>query len=55
MRYFWVKLGFNSENGTWSYPSGLNPTFHYWLYPVWLCMWQINKNLEPWTESWNVA
>ncbi len=25
------------------------PTFHYWLYPVWLCMWQINKNLEPWT------
>ncbi len=24
------------------------PPFHYWLYPVWLCMWQINKNLEPW-------
>ncbi len=24
------------------------PTFHYWLYPVWLCMWQIIKNLEPW-------
>ncbi len=23
------------------------PTFHYWLYPVWLCMWQIIKNLEP--------
>ncbi len=23
------------------------PTFHCWLYPVWLCMWQINKNLEP--------
>ncbi len=23
--------------------------FHYWLYPVWLCMWQIIKNLEPWT------
>ncbi len=22
-------------------------TFHYWLYPVWLCMWQIIKNLEP--------
>ncbi len=22
------------------------PTFHYWLYPVWLCMWQIIKNLE---------
>ncbi len=22
------------------------PTFHYWLYPVWLCMWQIIKN-EP--------
>ncbi len=21
------------------------PTFHYWLYPVWLCMWQIIKNL----------
>ncbi len=28
-------------------PSWL--TFHYWLYPVWLCMWQIIKNLEPWT------
>ncbi len=25
------------------------PTFHYWLYPVWLCMWQIIKN--PWTPS----
>ncbi len=23
--------------------------FHYWLYPVWLCMWRIIKNLEPWT------
>ncbi len=23
-------------------------TFHYLLYPVWLCMWQIIKNLEPW-------
>ncbi len=23
------------------------PTFHYWLYPVWLCMWQIIKNPEP--------
>ncbi len=22
------------------------PTFHYGLYPVWLCMWQIIKNLE---------
>ncbi len=22
-------------------------TFHYLLYPVWLCMWQIIKNLEP--------
>ncbi len=22
------------------------PTFHYWLYPVWLCMWQIIKNLD---------
>ncbi len=22
-------------------------TFHYSLYPVWLCMWQIIKNLEP--------
>ncbi len=21
---------------------------YYWLYPVWLCMWQIIKNLEPW-------
>ncbi len=26
-------------------------TFHYLLYPVWLCMWQIIKNLEPWTLS----
>ncbi len=25
-------------------------TFHYLLYPVWLCMWQIIKNLEPWTQ-----
>ncbi len=23
-------------------------TFHYWLYPVWLCMWRIIKNLELW-------
>ncbi len=22
-------------------------TFHYWLYPVWLCMWRIIQNLEP--------
>ncbi len=29
----------------WADPSW--PTFHYWLYPVWLCMWQIIKNLEP--------
>ncbi len=27
------------------------PLFHYWLYPVWLCIWQINENLEPWSES----
>ncbi len=27
------------------------PPFHYWLYPVWLCMWQINKNLEPWNKN----
>ncbi len=29
-------------------------TFHYLLYPVWLCMWQIIKNLEPWTlkQAW---
>ncbi len=30
------------------------PPFHYWLYPVWLCMWQINENLEPiwvWARS----
>ncbi len=25
-------------------------TFHYLLYPVWLCMWQIIKNLEPWNS-----
>ncbi len=28
------------------------PTFHYWLYPVWLCMWQIIKNLEPNEVIW---
>ncbi len=28
----------------WADPSW--PTFHYWLYPVWLCMWRIIKNLE---------
>ncbi len=22
-------------------------TFHYWLYPVWLCTWRIIKNLDP--------
>ncbi len=34
----------------WADPSW--PTFHYWLYPVWLCMWQINKNpWTPWTFS----
>ncbi len=32
----------------WADPSW--PTFHYWLYPVWLCMWRIIKNLEPWTR-----
>ncbi len=26
-------------------------TFHYWLYPVWLCMWQIIKNLEHISEQ----
>jgi len=26
-------------------------TFHYWLYPVWLCMWRIIKNLEPWSGA----
>ncbi len=30
------------------------PTFHYWLYPVWLCMWQIIKNLEPWKALLNI-
>ncbi len=29
------------------------PTFHYWLYPVWLCMWQIIKNLEPNMHIWS--
>ncbi len=33
----------------WADPSW--PTFHYWLYPVWLCMWQIIKNLEPRTGT----
>ncbi len=27
--------------------NGVTLTFHYWLYPVWLCMWRIIKNLEP--------
>ncbi len=31
------------------------PTFHYGLYPVWLCMWQIIKNLEPWTLNHHVS
>ncbi len=26
-------------------------TFHFLLYPVWLCMWQIIKNLEPWAAN----
>ncbi len=30
------------------------PTFHYWLYPVWLCMWQIIKNLEPWNTCFTL-
>ncbi len=37
----------------WADPSW--PTFHYWLYPVWLRMWQINKNLEPWTLNEEAA
>ncbi len=31
------------------------PTFHYGLYPVWLCMWQIIKNLEPWTLTFRLC
>ncbi len=37
--------------------SGPVLTFHYWLHPVWLCMWQIIKNLEPWiilSIYWNI-
>ncbi len=30
-------------------------TFHYLLYPVWLCMWQIIKNLEPCDVMLNVS
>ncbi len=35
----WVKAKVLQVNLSW-------PTFHYWLYPEWLCMWQI-INLEP--------
>ncbi len=31
------------------YFSSKIPTFHYWLYLVWLCMWQINL---PWPWPW---
>ncbi len=31
------------------YFSSILLAFHYWLYSVWLCMWRIIKNLEPWT------
>ncbi len=33
------------------YFSSILLTFHYWLYSVWLCMWRIIKNLEPWVYS----
>ncbi len=39
---------------SWASLTGESPTFHYWLYPVWLCMWQINKNLEVFkTDIWS--
>ncbi len=40
--YFYIFCTFHWADLSW-------PTFHYWLYPVWLWMWQIIKNLEPWT------
>ncbi len=39
---------FSRRRFSLSYISLLILTFHYWLYPVWLCMWRIIKNLEPW-------
>ncbi len=44
--YYFYFLFFCTFN--WADLSWL--TFHYLLYPVWLCMWQIIKNLEPWTN-----
>ncbi len=45
--YFYFIIFYFSCTFHWADLSWL--TFHYWLYPVWLCMWQIIKNLEPWT------
>ncbi len=50
MLFFFILLScfiFLSCTFHWADLSRL--TFHYLLYPVWLCMWQIIKNLEPWT------
>ncbi len=33
------------------YFSSILLAFHYWLYSVWLCMWRIIKNLEPWDSG----
>ncbi len=45
--FYYHVLFFLSCTFHWADLSWL--TFHYPLYPVWLCMWQIIKNLEPWT------
>ncbi len=45
--FYYHVLFFLSCTFHWADLSWL--TFHYLLYPVWLCMWQIIKNLEPWT------
>ncbi len=58
VRHFWCCLWFRSglvalflktsERGdSWCTDSSFSPLLvKLWLYPVWLCMWQINKNLE---------
>ncbi len=45
----WGLFFFSSLSSCYAVSSILL-AFHYWLYSVWLCMWRIIKNLEPWTN-----
>ncbi len=45
--YFLFYYYYKKKKITFHWADLSRPTFHYWLYPVWLCMWQIIKNLEP--------